>query len=58
MATKKKGLLTSSGEWAKHLRKFNKGKFWKKERQKEKKMVRQERVTFVSNKFDETEWTN
>lgn len=33
MATKKKGIKTSAGEWAKHLRKLGKGKFWKGERQ-------------------------
>lgn len=57
MATKKKGLMTSSGEWAKHLRKFNKRKFWKNERQEEKELVKEERVGFVCNKFDSTEWT-
>lgn len=58
MATKKKGLLTISGEWAKHLRKFKKGKFRKSERQEEKKTVREERVDFVINKFDDAEWTD
>jgi hypothetical protein len=57
MAAKKKGLLTSSGEWAKHLRKFKKGKFWKSERQEEKGEIEKEKVDFVSNKFDDTEWT-
>ena len=32
MATKKKGFLTVSGEWAKHLRKWGKRVFWKGER--------------------------
>ena len=32
MAHKKKGHLTTSGEWAKHLRKFLRQKFWKGER--------------------------
>jgi hypothetical protein len=32
VATKKKGLLTASGEWAKHLRKWGKRVFWKGER--------------------------
>ena len=32
MATKKKGLLTTSIEWAKHLRKYGKRTFWKRER--------------------------
>ena len=32
MSTKKKGLLTTSKEYAKHLRKFWKRKFWKAER--------------------------
>ncbi|MBD3584027.1 hypothetical protein [Flavobacterium selenitireducens] len=32
MAHKKNGQLTTSGEWAKHLRKFMRRKFWKGER--------------------------
>lgn len=38
MSTKKKGMLTTSGEWAKHLRKFHKRKFWKGERKEAKKI--------------------
>jgi addiction module HigA family antidote len=38
MSTKKKGTLTTSGEWAKHLRKFKKRKFWKGERKEAKKV--------------------
>jgi hypothetical protein len=54
MATKKKGLLTTSGEWAKHLRKFSKGKFWKSERQEQKKLVNEERVDSLRKEFDST----
>lgn len=32
MATKKKGVLTPAHEWWKHLRKFSKRRFWKRER--------------------------
>ena len=32
MATKRKGVLTASSEWAKHLRKRGKRAFWKSER--------------------------
>ncbi len=32
MATVKKGLLTASGEWRRHLRRSWKRLFWKKER--------------------------
>jgi hypothetical protein len=32
VATKKKGLVTVGGEWAKHLRKWGKRVFWKGER--------------------------
>ena len=32
MAHKRKGQLTVSGEWAKHLRKYLRRKFWKGER--------------------------
>ena len=42
MAHKKKGQITASGEWAKHLRKYLKRKFWKGERNAEKEMVKKE----------------
>ena len=32
MSTKKKGILTLSKEWAKHLRKYGKRVFWSAER--------------------------
>ena len=37
MSTKKKGLLTTSNEWAKHLRKWGKRLFWKTERKEGKR---------------------
>jgi hypothetical protein len=40
MAYKRKGLLTVSGEWAKHLRGFWKKKFWRGERRAGKKIIR------------------
>jgi hypothetical protein len=40
MATKKKGLRTTSGEWAKHLRRFGKKTFWRKERKVGRREVR------------------
>jgi len=42
MSTKKKGLLTVSDEWAKHLRKFGKRLFWKKERQAERELIKKQ----------------
>ncbi len=42
MAHKQKGQLTTSGEWAKHLRNFLKRQFWKKERTAEKSLVKKE----------------
>lgn len=42
MSTKKKGLLTVSGEWVKHLRKRFKRIFWKAERQVAKKNIKKE----------------
>ena len=39
MSHKRKGQLTTSSEWAKHLRKFGKRLFWKNERLAEKKMI-------------------
>lgn len=40
MAHKQKGLVTTSGEWAKHLRGFFKRKFWKRERKVSKALAR------------------
>ena len=42
MANKRKGQLTSSKEWAKHLRKFWQRQFWKGERTAVKKLIREE----------------
>jgi hypothetical protein len=42
LANKKKGQLTTTGEWAKHLRKFLKRQFWKGERKAVKKMIHKE----------------
>ncbi len=44
MTHKKKGQLTTSGEWAKHLRKIGKRFFWKAERNEGKKLVKKEIV--------------
>ena len=42
MAKKKKGQLTTTGEWAKHLRGFLKRQFWKGERKAAKKAINKE----------------
>jgi hypothetical protein len=42
MSHKRKGQLTVTKEWAKHLRKFWRKQFWKGERFAGKKIVRQE----------------
>lgn len=42
MTSMKKGILSASGEWAKHLRKFKKRKFWKRERHEGKKLTKSE----------------
>jgi hypothetical protein len=39
MSTVKKGILTKSPEWWKHLRKFNKRIFWSQERKAGKKDI-------------------
>lgn len=44
MAHKKKGHLTTSPEWAKHLRKYMKQQFWKGERNAAKKFITAELV--------------
>jgi len=40
MSTTKKGILTTATEWWKHLRPFNKRRFWSAERQAEKKDIK------------------
>ena len=42
MSSKKKNQLTTSSEWAKHLRKIGKRFFWKGERLAEKGMIKKE----------------
>lgn len=42
MAHKQKWQLTVSGEWAKHLRKYLKKKFWRKERNAGQMQIRNE----------------
>jgi len=42
MSHKRKGQLTVATEWAKHLRKFLRRQFWKKERRAGKKVIRKE----------------
>jgi len=37
MASKKKGQMTASKEWARHLRRFWKRDFWKRERKAARK---------------------
>lgn len=44
MAHKKKGHITVSGEWAKHLRNKKKKIFWKGERNAGKELVRTELI--------------
>jgi len=42
MAHKQKGQLTTTIEWARHLRNYMKRQFWKKERIAKKKIISQE----------------
>lgn len=42
MATKKKGILSTSKEWAKHLRKDGKKSFWSSERYAVKQLIKKE----------------
>jgi len=43
MSTKKKGLLFTSKDWMKHLRKLRKRAFWKGNRQATKKVIQYDR---------------
>ena len=49
MANKRKGHLTTSSEWRKHLRKFFHRQFWKGERKEEKKYIDKELQIFSFN---------
>ncbi len=42
MAHKKKGQLTTSPEWARHLRKYLKFRFWRGERNASRKFIQKE----------------
>ena len=42
MAQKRNGQLTKTGEWAKHLRKFLKRRFWKGERKASQGIITKE----------------
>lgn len=48
MSTKKKGQLTTSREWAKHLRKYLRRQFWKGERIAERKLINIEVNDFLN----------
>ena len=43
MSTKKKGMLTTAGEYARHLRKWGKRLFWRGERQAAKELITKEK---------------
>ncbi len=51
MATVKKGMLTATGEWWKHLR-SKKRTFWKGERSAAKKVTREEQALHGSKDSD------
>ena len=40
MSHKRKGQLTTTSEWARHLRKFLRRQFWKGERKAEKALIK------------------
>ncbi len=48
MSHKRKGQLTVSKEWAKHLRKFWRRKFWKGERNAGKRLIKNEAICHQS----------
>ena len=59
MAHKRKGQLTVTGEWAKHLRKFWRRQFWNGERIAGKKILRfmdEEIVSYSKNPDEGSSW--
>ncbi len=55
MANKKKGQLTQTKSWDKHLRKIGKRIFWKTERPAEKILIKQNLMEFETQTLTETE---
>ncbi len=49
MATKKKGVLTRAGEWWRHLRPYNKRRFWKAERRAAQRDARTQHIHETRN---------
>jgi hypothetical protein len=60
MSHKRKGQLTTSGEWARHLRPFYRKAFWKRERQAEQAYIVSESVelALLPNHIHSTENLN
>jgi hypothetical protein len=58
MAHKRKGQLTVSGEWAKHLRRYWSRKFWKAERKAGKKQINQEMDSTHADSFSAVQYSN
>ena len=54
MSTKRKGLLTVSAEWARHLRPYGKREFWRGERQAESVLARQETTAILQDADEPT----
>lgn len=50
MSHKRKGQLTVCSNWAKHLRKFLKRKYWKAERKASQQLIRNEKINGSSQK--------
>ena len=51
MATAKKGFLTRSAEWWKHLRSNRERQFWPKHRKTERRIERQARLASVGDRL-------
>lgn len=49
MSNKRQGQLTTSGEWAKHLRPFQRRLFWGAERSAERSLIEQELKEYCKN---------
>lgn len=50
MSYKRRGQLTMSDEWAKHLKPFGKREFWKGERNAEKSLISDELENYIYGK--------
>lgn len=56
MSYRRKGMLTQSLEWAKHLRPYGRRRFWGRERMAERKLINGPKQELAEGSFEEDDW--